>query len=303
MVSQFVEWMQGNFALAIAGGLYIFLVLFELNAGYRKHQKLYEQKDTIINLSLGAVTSVAKFLTKGATLFLFYFVSNRFAPWHIPINSIAGFLVLFFLCDLTFYWYHRLSHRSRFFWATHVAHHSSRIFNFSTAIRGNFIHFFYRFIFWLPLALLGFEPILIVLIDELNFYYQFWIHTRAIDRMPRWFEYFFNTPSHHRVHHGTNEKYIDKNYAAIFIIWDRMFGTFEAEQEDVVYGITHNLENQTLTKVITHEFKDIWRDVKSARNFREAWNYVFSYPGWKPEEPANHSKKPFAIRSQEEKVA
>ncbi|HSK14377.1 MAG TPA: sterol desaturase family protein [Phnomibacter sp.] len=303
MIAEFVIWMQGNTAMTIAGAFYLALVLLELFAGYRKQVPLYEKKDTVINLGLGAITSVAKFLMKGATLLLFYFVFNNFAPWHIPIDSIAGFIALFFLCDLTFYWYHRMSHRSRFFWATHVAHHSSRIFNVSTALRGNFIHFFYRFLFWAPLAWLGFEPILIVLIDELNFYYQMWIHTRAIDRMPRWFEFFFNTPSHHRVHHGSNEKYLDKNYGAVFIIWDRMFGTFETEKEHVVYGITHDLEEQTMTNVITHEFRDMWKDVKNARNLKEAWNYMFAYPGWKPEEQEAPARSSIRFHGEKEMVA
>ena len=282
----FVEALEGNVPKALAAISYIALVLLEIVVSYRKRQKLYETKDTVINLSLGTINAVVKFIMKGATLLLFYTIYSNFAIMEIPVASVWGFIALFVLNDLTFYGYHRLSHESRFFWATHVTHHSSQIFNVSTALRGNFIHFFYRFVFWSPLAILGFDPILIVLMDEIGFYYQMWIHTKTIRRTPRWFEFIFNTPSHHRVHHASNKQYLDKNYGAVFIIWDRLFGTFESEKEEVVYGLTKNLEKQTMVNVITHELRDIWRDVKQAKDWKSRWNYVFGHPAWKPEESA-----------------
>jgi len=277
-----LEALEGNTAKTLAAVSYISLVVMELYFARKKKQKLYEANDTVINLSLGTLNSIVKFFLKGTTLLLFYFISENFAFTQIPVNSWIGLIALFVLNDLTFYLYHRLSHESRLFWATHVTHHSSQIFNVSTAVRGNFIHFLYRFVFWAPLAFLGFNPILIVLVDEIGFYFQMWIHTKTIGRTPRWFEFIFNTPSHHRVHHGSNKLYLDKNYGAVFIIWDRLFGTFQKEEEEVVYGLTKNLKKQTMVNIITHEFRDIWRDVTTAKDWRSRWNYLFGHPGWTP---------------------
>lgn len=295
MEINFVEVLDGSTAKALAAVSYIALVLLEFYISMKKRQKLYEAKDTFINLSLGTLNSIVKLFVKGTTLLLFYTIHEHFAILHIPVTSWAGLIALFLLNDLTFYFYHRLSHESRLFWATHVTHHSSQIFNVSTALRGNFIHFFYRFIFWSPLAFLGFDPILIVLVDEIGFYYQMWIHTKTIGRTPRWFEFIFNTPSHHRVHHGSNQAYLDKNYGAVFIIWDRLFGTFQAEEEEVVYGLTKNLKKQNMVTVITHEFRDIWHDVRYAKDWKSRWHYIFGHPGWKPAE----DRKGIAANEQE----
>ncbi len=297
MEINFVEVLDGKTAKILAAISYLSLVALELYFGRRKNQKLYETKDTVINLSLGTLNSIVKLFVKGTTLLLFYGIHNNFAVMQIPVNSLLGLIALFILNDLTFYLYHRLSHESRLFWATHVTHHSSQIFNVSTALRGNFIHFTYRFIFWAPLAFLGFDPILIVLVDEIGFYYQMWIHTKTIGRTPRWFEYIFNTPSHHRVHHASNKQYLDKNYGAVFIIWDRLFGTFEREEEEVVYGLTKNLKKQTMVNVITHEFRDIWNDVRQAKDWRSRWNYIFGHPGWKPENESTVERQEQMLQS------
>jgi len=279
----FIEILDGSAAKAVAGVSYVALVAFELYISRRKNKHLYETKDTVINLSLGAITSAVKLLVKGMTLAFFYLV-HQYALWDIPAYSVLGFICLFLLNDLVFYLYHRASHESRLFWAMHVAHHSSQIFNVSTAIRGNFIHFLYRFVFWAPLVWLGFDPILVVLVDEISFYYQMWIHTETIRKMPPWFEYIFNTPSHHRVHHASNQQYLDKNYGAVLIVWDRLFGTFEHEEEKVRYGLTKNLEKQSVSHVITHELEAIWQDVRQAKDWHSRWHYVFGHPGWQPQE-------------------
>ncbi len=271
--------LSSGFVKALAALFYILLIVFESYISFKKKKKVYEKNDTFINLSLGVFTSVTKLLIKGVTLGFFYLVQQHLALATIPINSIVGFIVLFVLNDLTFYWYHRVSHESRLFWSLHVAHHSSSIFNASTAIRGNFLHFLYRFIFWSPLVIIGFDPLLVVLVDEIGFYYQMWIHTEAIKKMPRWFERIFNSPMHHRVHHGSNALYLDKNYAAVFIIWDKWFGSYQGETEKVNYGLTKPLEKQTLFNVITHELNDIWRDAWLAKSWKERLFYIFGHPG------------------------
>jgi sterol desaturase/sphingolipid hydroxylase (fatty acid hydroxylase superfamily) len=283
MTFDIISALESSTAKTLAAVSYISLVLLEIYISRKKNQKIYETKDTILNLSLGTINSIIKLVTKGATVAFFYAIHQAFSLYEIPVNSGWGLLALFLLNDLTFYAYHRLSHESRLFWATHVTHHSSQIFNVSTALRGNFIHFFYRSVFWTPLAILGFNPILILLVDEIAFYYQMWIHTTTIGKTPRWFEFIFNTASHHRVHHASNQVYLDKNYGAILIIWDRIFGTFREEQEEVVYGLTKNIKRQDVTYVITHEFQQIWQDVKQAPDWKSRWRYVFGHPGWSHE--------------------
>jgi len=259
--------------------VFVLLVLVEVFISIRKNLRLYESRETAVNLSLGLLTSFSKILVKGLTLAYFTWLQEIWDLTRIP-NTWWSILLLLLLSDLIAYWYHRVSHESRFFWALHVAHHSSGMLNSTTAVRGNFLHFWYRFLFWSPLAILGFDPIMIVLIDEIGFYYQMYIHTELIRKLPRWFEYFFNTPSHHRVHHAQNRNYLDKNYGAVFIIWDRIFGTFEPEVEKPVYGLTKNPpKKNNIPSIITHELGAIARDVKKTKGLRNLTKVVFGRPG------------------------
>jgi sterol desaturase/sphingolipid hydroxylase (fatty acid hydroxylase superfamily) len=190
-------------------------------------------------------------------------------------------VVLFFADDLAFYTYHRVHHEVRLFWAQHVVHHSSQHFNLSTALRQQWV-LMTELPFWIPLALMGFSPAMIVGMHAVSLIYQYWIHTEAIGKLPRWFEFFFNTPSHHRVHHGSNPQYLDRNYGGILIIWDRMFGSFEPEGERVKYGLTKNIHTFNPFKVFAHEWIAIWRDVRGADNWRDRFGYAFRGPGWQP---------------------
>ncbi len=184
--------------------------------------------------------------------------------------------------DLAYYWLHRTGHRVRWFWASHVNHHSSQHYNLSTALRQTWTGFFtLSFAFRLPLVALGFEPGMVLTCAAFNLIYQFWIHTEAIDRLPRWFEALFNTPSHHRVHHATNPRYLDRNFAGTFIVWDRLFGTFEPEVagEAIRYGIVRQLGSFNPLRAAFHEWAAIIRDVSSA-----PWGsksaYLWREPGW-----------------------
>ncbi len=190
-------------------------------------------------------------------------------------------VLLFFADDLAFYAYHRSHHRIRVFWATHVVHHSSQHFNFSTALRQDWSPFTGS-MFWLPLALF-FPTWMIFVAMSWSLIYQFTLHTEVIDKLPRPIEWFWNTPSHHRVHHGSQEQYLDKNYGGILIIWDRIFGSFEPEAERVRYGLTKNIETYNPVKVAFGEFHNIAMDVRAAHSWRDRFGYVFGGPGWKPE--------------------
>ncbi len=193
------------------------------------------------------------------------------------------FLLAFVIDDLAYYAFHRSAHRVRWFWASHVIHHSSQHYNLSTALRQTWTGFVsLGFIFRLPLALIGFPPAMLLFVGAINLIYQFWIHTEVIGRCPRWFEAVMNTPSHHRVHHATNARYLDKNYAGVFIIWDRMFGTFEPERDDdrPRYGIVHNLGSFNILWAAFHEWIGIAKDVWAAPGWRAKLGYMTMPPGW-----------------------
>ena len=216
----------------------------------------------------------------GAFLALFLWVW-QFRLFDVPW-SWWGFALCFVLDDLKYYWVHRFGHRVRWFWASHVNHHSSQHYNLSTALRQSWTGFLtLGFVFALPLVLLGFHPAMIAICAGFNLVYQFWIHTEAIDRMPRWFEAVMNTPSHHRVHHATNPRYLDRNYAGVFIVWDKLFGTFEPEVrgEKIRYGIVKQLGSFNLLWSVFHEWIGIAQDM-----WRAPWKHKLSYllrePGW-----------------------
>lgn len=240
----------------------------------------YELRDTRTSLTMGIghaiIYSGWKLVMLAAYAGLYLLTPVRLDPgdWWV-------WVLLFFADDLCYYAYHRAHHRIRLFWATHVVHHSSQHYNLSTALRQDWTPFSSIF-FWAPLALLGFQPWMILLAISWNLLYQFWIHTEQIRRLPAPFEAIFNTPSHHRVHHGANEQYLDRNYAGILIVWDRLFGTFEPEGERVRYGLTNNIETFNPVRVAWHEFAAIGRDVRAATSWRDRLGYMFKGPGWEP---------------------
>jgi sterol desaturase/sphingolipid hydroxylase (fatty acid hydroxylase superfamily) len=200
---------------------------------------------------------------------------------HLPVDNPLTWILLFFADDLAYYWYHRTHHTIRVFWASHVVHHSSQRYNLSTALRQPWTPFS-SLPFWLPLAFLGLPPWMILLQQSISLLYQFFIHTERVGALWRPVELVMNTPSHHRVHHGANPQYLDKNYGGILIVWDRLFGTFEPEGERVVYGLTKNINSFNPLRVATHEFAAIWHDVRHAQSWPARLGYTFRGPGWDP---------------------
>ena len=194
-------------------------------------------------------------------------------------------MLLFFAEDLCYYLFHRSHHAVRFLWTAHVSHHTSQYFNLSTALRQPWFTPITGPVFWLPLALLGYPAPMILTAEAISLIYQFWIHTETLRRLPRPFEWLFNTPSHHRVHHGKNAAYLDRNHGGVLIVWDRLFGTFAAEddREPVRYGITHDLATFNPLRIAAHEFVAIARDLRQARSLRDVCGYLFAPPGWSPD--------------------
>lgn len=259
---------------------FILLILIEMLWARRNAPEKYEPKDTLTSLSFGIGNSVIGLIAGGAIFAIMLWV-YEFRLFTIPWTWWA-WIACFVLDDLAYYWFHRTAHRVRWFWASHVNHHSSQHYNLSTALRQTWTGWLaLSFIFRLPLMLIGFHPAMVAFCGGLNLIYQFWFHTEAIRRFPRWFEAVMNTPSHHRVHHATNPRYLDANYAGVFIIWDRMFGSFVAEVDDepIRYGIVKQLGTFNLLYSLFHEWIGIARDVWSAP-WKHKLSYMIREPGW-----------------------
>jgi sterol desaturase/sphingolipid hydroxylase (fatty acid hydroxylase superfamily) len=253
----------------------------------------FESRDSAASLMMGLGNTISGIVFGSVlavwSLFVYEhrFFDIGFAWW--------AWIVAFVLDDFVYYWSHRFAHTVRWFWADHIVHHSSQHYNLTTALRQPWLSPFTLKFLWLgsALILLGFHPAMIAFVGSLNLIYQFWIHTEAIKRMPPWFEAVMNTPSHHRVHHATNPLYLDRNYAGVFIVWDRMFGTFqpELETEKCRYGIVKNLGTYNPVKICLHEWWGIITDMRHARSVREAAMYLLAPPGWSPDGSRTTSKQ------------
>lgn len=240
----------------------------------------YEARDTRTSLAMGVGNVAINVLWK-LVVFAVYVALYELTPLRLPPDAWWVWVLLFFADDFSYYWFHRVSHENRTLWASHVVHHSSTHFNLSTALRQTWVPMTY-FPFWLWLPLVGFAPWMVLLAQAWSLIYQFWIHTERIGRLPRWFEFIFNTPSHHRVHHGADEQYLDKNYGGILIIWDRLFGTYTGESERVHYGLTTNIDTYNPVRVAFHEYHALVTDLRRARSLRARIGLLWHGPGWRP---------------------
>jgi sterol desaturase/sphingolipid hydroxylase (fatty acid hydroxylase superfamily) len=262
---------------------FIISMLLELYVTTKENIKTYEPKDAFSSIAMGLGNVALGFLSKGMVLFALMLVYDNFRLFTIPL-AWWSFVLLFFVDDFSYYWFHRISHECRIFWASHVVHHSSQHYNLSTALRQTWSGSFYSFVFWLWIPLLGFHPAMILLQMSISLLYQFWIHTEAIDKLPKWFEAVMNTPSHHRVHHGSNPIYLDRNHAGILIIWDKMFGTFqpELEEEKVIYGLVRNIHTYNPIKIAFIEWWNMLKDgFNGKKSFENRLKYLIKPPGWK----------------------
>ena len=242
----------------------------------------YLAPDTRASLLMG-VGNVLIGAALGGTVFGLYFLLYEHRLLEI-VTGAAAWVLLFFSEDFVYYWWHRASHEVRFLWAAHENHHSSEYFNYSTALRQSYTTPFTVPVFYWVLPLAGFHPLMMLTQVSISLIYQFWIHTELIDRLPPWFEAVFNTPSHHRVHHGANVEYLDRNHGGILIVWDRLFGTFEPERARVVYGLTKNIETFSLIRIAFHEWVAmIGAALRPSTPLRTRIAYFFEPPGWSPD--------------------
>lgn len=258
---------------------FVILILLELIVSNRQHLKVHVWKDSAASIGMGIGSLVIGVGVKTIAFGLMVYV-HQFAIFDIGYQWWA-WLILFFADDFCMYWHHRLSHDIRLLWAAHINHHSSMNYNLAVALRQSWTEILYKYTFWMWLPLIGFEPLMIFTMISLNLIYQFWVHTKTIRSLGP-LELIFNTPSHHRVHHASNVRYLDRNMGGILIIWDKIFGTFQKEEDTdpVEYGLTSNIHTYNLFKIAFHEFGNIWNDVKRAPDLGSKLKYMFMPPGW-----------------------
>lgn len=268
-------------------GLLIFIIyIFSVLLGvvefcYELYQKkINKQRLGEMWASLG-VFIMAQLMEKISTLIFVgaFILVGEYVPWQIPVNTGTTLLCLV-LVDFIYYWEHVIEHKVRILWSYHSIHHSSPIYNYTTALRVSFIDSFITWIFYLPLVLIGFHSYIVLLCFFLVLSYQFWLHTEIIGKLG-WFEKIFITPSQHRVHHGSDKIHLDKNFGAFFSIWDRIFGTFQEELHTPTYGLKKPINTINPIKIQLIEYIHIFKDLRKANNLKEAWHYLIKPPGWK----------------------
>ncbi len=266
------------FNVTIAGIIILFISV-EAILSARLGLDNYNGKDSLANFCIVTANASLNLFFKGLAFWAYQFLEK-----HTPTplgNQWWVWVLLFLFTDLFYYLFHVLGHRSRFFWASHVVHHSSEKFNLTTALRSGITNTPFRFIFSAPLVLIGFDPTAIILMDSLVLFYTFFIHSELVGKLG-WVEKVFNTPSHHRVHHGSDTEYLDKNFGAVLILWDKLFGTFKAEAQRPVYGITKPICTYSPVKIVFGEWTTLIKDVYRAKDWGEKINYTFGRPGWRP---------------------
>lgn len=241
----------------------------------------YRAKDAWASISMGLVSMATTAGWKFIALIGYAAIYTYLAPWHLSPARWYTWVIGIVGVDLLYYTYHRIAHRVRLIWATHQAHHSSRYYNLATALRQKWNNSG-EIVMWIPLPLLGIPPWMVFASFSVSLIYQFWVHTERIDKFPRVIEFIFNTPSHHRVHHGMDQEYLDRNYGGILIIWDRMFGTFAPERFRPHYGLTKQVDTTNILTLQFHEYASILADVRAARRWRDRLGYIFGPPGWRP---------------------
>ncbi|MDW3649514.1 MAG: sterol desaturase family protein [Bacteroidia bacterium] len=277
-----IQKMEDNIGLAVliilafSMGLAIVEFFYEL---YKKKINKWRLGEMWASFSVFLVAQLTEKISVVAFTGAFYFLS-QYIPWQIPINIWTTILCIL-LIDFLYYWEHRIEHRVRALWTYHSIHHSSPIYNYTTALRVSFIDSFVTWVFYLPAILIGFHPYVVLLAILFMLTYQFWLHTEIIGKLG-WYEKIFMTPSQHRVHHGSDDIYLDKNYGAILSIWDRMFGTFQEELHTPTYGLTRPINTINPVKVHFIEYDHMFRDMWNAKSLKEAWQYLVNPPGWKP---------------------
>ncbi len=278
----FIEQLSEDTLTLYVLPVFILAVVIEVIIARQKQLDLYYRKDTVASFWMLILTGIVEFVPKLLAFIAFFYLHEISPLKDIIERQWWAWVLLFFLDDFSYYWFHRMNHEVRLFWAGHVPHHSSVKLNFGTALRQGVGERIHKFLFWLWLPLLGFDALMIFTMMAVSLFYQFWVHTELVNKLLGPVEFIFNTPSHHRVHHASNIRYLDCNHAGVLIIWDRMFGTFseETDIEKPLYGLTNNINSYHPVTVATHEYASIIKDIKRARKLSDKLKYIFFAPGW-----------------------
>lgn len=253
-----------------------FFTLLEMWYSNHSKTKNYNTRESLGSLFVGLGNVAINLFFKVALIYGTVVIYNL-VPWRMELQwwTMIPCLLVYDFCS---YWAHRISHFNRFFWATHVVHHTAESYNLTVSFRLSWVQHF-KILFFLPVIFMGFHPIIVFLVNQIAILFQFWQHTEYIKKLPRIVEMLIVTPSNHRVHHGSNEKYLDKNFGVILLCWDKLFGTYQPEEEKVIYGITTKIDPTVNPLYLNfHEYKDIARDVKSAKGIRAKFFYLFGSP-------------------------
>ncbi len=270
--------------------IYFLLIAIELLIQQFSKKKLYRLNDAVTNISCGITQQLTGTFLIIFAIGIYQLIYEHLAIFIIPSNAFT-LILIFVLVDFAYYWAHRMSHEINLLWGSHVVHHQSEDYNFSVALRQSSLQVIWTSFFYLPLALIGFNTLDFALMVALSTVYQFWIHTETIKKLGP-LEYIFNTPSHHRVHHGRDPKYIDKNLAGVLITWDMLFGTFQKEEEKPCYGITRPVKTWNPVWANLDHYVFMWSDLKKIRGLQNKIKYVFYKPGWYPEELGGYQAAP-----------
>jgi sterol desaturase/sphingolipid hydroxylase (fatty acid hydroxylase superfamily) len=286
--------------------VFFLLIGIELLIDRLKKTNYYRFNDAITNLSCGIGSQLSGIFLKILTVGGYVYIYNNYGIFkeQIPFTWWTT-IILFVGVDFFYYWFHRLAHEIAVMWGSHVVHHQSEEYNLTVALRQAWLQGAFSWWFYIPLALIGFDPVMFVSIASFQTLYQFWIHTKFIGRLHPWIEYIFNTPSHHRVHHGVNPKYIDKNHGGTLIIFDRMFGTFQAEEEEVVYGVTKQPMSWNPLWLNFEYWIDLFSQVMHTPKFSDKLKLIFFPPGWKPTDegkPLYQNFMPESFRKYDTKI-
>jgi sterol desaturase/sphingolipid hydroxylase (fatty acid hydroxylase superfamily) len=265
--------------LLIASPLMLLFVFLEFWYSNKKNLGLYSKKDLIASVGVGSIYLLVTALTGIVTIYIVWATYYYFTPSAIlmPVTW-WSFLISTLVYDFCRYLAHRIAHEQRFWWASHITHHSSEKYNLTVSFRLCWVDQV-KLIFFLPVVMLGFDPIMFFIVHQINVLYQFWQHSELIKPLPRWIEFLFVTPTNHRVHHGRNEIYIDKNYGSFLTIWDRIFGTFIEPAERPDYGVKQPIKSYNPAYLVFHEYIDIARDFFHAKSWKDRRKVLFGRPG------------------------
>jgi sterol desaturase/sphingolipid hydroxylase (fatty acid hydroxylase superfamily) len=273
--------------VAYAVPFFILAMLIELAWGHGCGNNTYRINDAVGSLFLGTLSQARRFITLGVGGYVYHLVATHLSQPQLDPASPWTWILAMVLYDFCYYWLHRLGHERTLLWAAHVAHHQSEDYNLSTALRQTSTGFLFGWLFYLPMYFAGIPAAVVVTVGSLNLIYQFWVHTQHIGKLG-WYEWIFVTPSNHRVHHAQNERYLDRNYGGLFIIWDRIFGTFQEELDDEppVYGIRGPLRSFNPLRALTHIYADMALDAWRTRRWRDKLRVLVARTGWRPADVA-----------------